>query len=126
VPPENDFNYNRKIPSGIGIDVNMLVNTCQKLIYRPNSIAKKSREVGSDLKWSLSNNKLKSENPSPYYITFYNFNIDGVEIDTQDYIKPHSYVVFDKVKFKKGKISWSVIEDYGGTSPKYIHQLKLN
>lgn len=124
LPPEDIAKDAKKRQDSVGLEINILVKICQKLIYRPSSIAKKPRDIGSYLKWSIDKNKLKSENPTPYYIIFHNLNVDGVKIDTQKYIKPYGYTHFDSVKIKQGKVSWSVIEDYGGSSANFSYHLK--
>lgn len=124
LPPEDTLDDVKKKQNPIGLEINVLVNICQKIIQRPKSIANKPTDIGSYLKWSIHNGKLKSENPTPYYIVFYHLTVDGIKYDTFNHIKPYSYIYFDQFKVKKGNVSWSVIEDYGGSSPEYSYYLK--
>lgn len=124
LPPENILEKAKTKKNSVGIELNILVNACQKLIYRPSSIAKKPKDTGSYLKWSFYQNKLKAENMTPYYITFYGLSIDGLIIDNQNYIKPYGSTIFDSVKIKPLSVSWSVIEDYGGPSAEFNYNLK--
>lgn len=109
----------KSIPSSERSDNNTLqisVKTRIKLFYRPAGLQGEANLAYKTLKFTISKNKLSINNPSPYYVSFYNVKIGASEINDPGMVAPygtHSLTVPTGVD---GIISWQAINDYGGIS----------
>ncbi|EEC7356368.1 fimbria/pilus periplasmic chaperone [Escherichia coli] len=106
------------------LGVNLAVENCIKLFYRPKGVPSVTFKGGGDIIWSVQNGKLKAYNPTPNYINFKRIFINGSPITQPGYIQPFSEKIYDiKVSGKKN-IEWSVITDFGGEGNKYYDKIK--
>ncbi|HAM3184833.1 TPA: fimbria/pilus periplasmic chaperone [Escherichia coli] len=103
------------------LNVNILINSCVKLISRPKEIESiKNASYASKLKWSFSGGRLSVHNPTPYFINFKEIIVGGKAVTPPVYIKPKSTHYFDGVNTqKKEKVSWTLIDDYGASTKEY-------
>lgn len=92
-----------------------------KLIYRPKALTLTPEKVTDKLQWSRQGNDLVVNNPTPYYMNFATISVGGHKIKNPRYAAPHSSVHYPLPAGANGQISWSIINDFGGTGP--IHQL---
>ncbi|ENZ0348292.1 molecular chaperone [Morganella morganii] len=96
------------------------VKTRIKLIYRPQVITQLTPEMDTHkLQWSLSGNQLVVYNPTPFYMHFYSISADGNPLKDISYVSPGSSATFRIPARKLRKISWQLINDYGGTGPEH-------
>lgn len=112
----------KSIPGGT-LDSNTLqiaIRNRLKLIYRPTLLQKNSPESQTQkLKWTLSGNQLKVNNPTPYYQNFMFVNLDGkiVDLKEKNFVAPFSDAHFDVSASGGKKVSWKIINDYGSAGP---------
>ncbi len=104
------------------LNINVLVKNCIKLINRPKTLENiKNASYGSKLKWIMKNGRLTVENPTPYYINFGSLSFNGKKVTPPVFVKPQSMFVFEEnnIKYKKGKVTWRLIDDYGALTNEY-------
>ncbi|EJI6770273.1 fimbria/pilus periplasmic chaperone, partial [Escherichia coli] len=129
IPPSEGSAWikNDDLKKSGSLNVNILVRNCIKLINRPKSLEDtKNASYGAELKWSMENERLMVENPTPYYINFGALSINEQKVTPPVFIKPKSSYIFDKdnVKYNKGKIVWRLIDDYGALTREYETAIK--
>ncbi|AKM48994.1 fimbria/pilus periplasmic chaperone [Edwardsiella anguillarum] len=110
----------KKRSNGI-LNVNVMVNSCIKLITRPASLNIKDASYASALIWEQSKGALTIKNPTPYFINFREIKINGQPITPPIALKPQDVYRFAQknIAHKGAKITWSLINDYGGTTRDY-------
>ncbi|HGF4700507.1 fimbria/pilus periplasmic chaperone [Escherichia coli] len=120
IPPKNEDKWAEgwygKNKSNIALEVNFSVNSCIKLMFRPDSIKGYPENIADKIKWKRSGNLLKGENPTPFYMNISEINIGGVELNDNHYIAPFSSYEYKIPLGVVGKIKWRVKNDYGGSS----------
>lgn len=100
------------------------VKTRIKLIYRPKELTGTLEEAAQELKWQRDGNGFSVTNNSPYYITFFTIKINGTTVPDSTMVAPHSSASFKSLaKNSSGKLSWQIINDYGGVSKTYTGSL---
>lgn len=119
----------KAIPSSVDKDANTLqiaVNTQIKLLYRPKDLPGNLDDAANALNWRQEGRQLKVTNNSPYYMNFHSVKINGQEIDSATMAPPKSTTTFalNKLIQNSDKISWKIINDYGGISA--LMQKKLD
>lgn len=92
-----------------------------KLFYRPVNLKISQEKAFSSVtfKYNETNKSVTVDNPSPYYVNFYNvsFNPEKENFVYADplMVAPYSTESFKpKIQFKPQKISYLLINDYGG------------
>lgn len=91
----------------------LTVKTQIKLFYRPKGLSsKEANEAYSKLDFSFKNGVLNVQNPTPYFVSFYEVKVDGKELTSPGMVFPNSTLSFNITKGHN--ISWSAINDYGG------------
>ncbi|WP_392398406.1 molecular chaperone [Edwardsiella piscicida] len=108
--------------SGKGtLNVNVMVNSCIKLITRPSSLNIKDASYASALTWQQNQGALTVTNPTPYFINFRGIKVNGRNITPPIAIKPQGVYQFPQknIANKGEKITWNLINDYGGTTRDY-------
>ncbi|UAN62221.1 molecular chaperone [Serratia sp. JSRIV006] len=102
-----------------------IVKNVLKVIYRPASLWGEGTENNPEkLEWIYKNKFVEIKNPTPFVVTFNNITFDGVTVGDINYILPFSS---SKIKLKKNKkpskVSFTVVNDYGGESITYTHKI---
>ncbi|CNI32035.1 putative fimbrial chaperone protein [Yersinia rohdei] len=101
-------------------ELNISVNSRIKLFYRPASLNSQDAAVAyKEVSFNLSGNKLSAHNPTPFYISLNELNVNGTKIPNPGMIAPLSEQQWDmpaKVNSNELKVSWSAINDFGGES----------
>ncbi|EEC6474646.1 molecular chaperone [Salmonella enterica subsp. enterica serovar 4,[5],12:i:-] len=106
------------------LGVNLAVENCIKLIYRPKGISSVKFDSGRELAWSIKDGKLKVHNPSPNYMNLKHLSVNNSEVKSPEYVSPFSERVYD-IKVAGGEnINWSVITDFGGVGKEYYEKIK--
>ncbi|EBA6752633.1 TPA: fimbria/pilus periplasmic chaperone, partial [Salmonella enterica subsp. enterica serovar Birkenhead] len=106
------------------LKLKLSIDNCIKLLVRPKGINKFSDEDGSSVLWYKQGDKLRGENKTPFYINFAELKVGSVNIPDIHYIPPFSSYVYDIPKGVSGKVSWSVLNDYGAVSKIYEADVK--
>ncbi|MBC8952329.1 molecular chaperone [Xenorhabdus sp. PB62.4] len=92
----------------------IVVNSRLKLFYRPVELKEKAATAYKEIKFRQENGLLLAKNPTPYFISFSSLNVDNHDIKHAGMIKPFSQSSWP-LSFKNAKkVSWKVINDYGG------------
>ena len=90
-----------------------------KLFWRPEGLSIPQPRAMKMLQFSITAQGLKATNPTPYYITLSQLNVNGKPIKlnvTQggNMLAPHGSVVWSG-STQKGPVAWTAVNDYGGT-----------
>ncbi|BBU94805.1 MULTISPECIES: fimbrial biogenesis chaperone [Providencia] len=96
------------------IDNALLISTTTKikLIVRPSEIKGNSFESYKDLKCSYENNKLRIDNPTPFYMNLVSLTINGIEVSKAETIAPKTFIHINN-NDKSKKLFFNFINDYG-------------
>ncbi|MCS3433423.1 molecular chaperone [Klebsiella sp. BIGb0407] len=96
------------------IDNALLISTTTKikLFTRPVALGDDSFNSYEKIKCSYENNKLKIDNPTPFYMNLSALSINGKEISKAETIAPEASV-FLNTNDKSKKLTFNFINDYG-------------
>ncbi|MBD2799274.1 molecular chaperone [Xenorhabdus sp. M] len=111
----------KTIPGSFDLNENtnqlyIVVNSKLKLFYRPDQLKKDADIAHKLLKFKQNNGLLIAENPTPYFISFSSLNVDDHDIKQAGMIKPFGQMSWPLPLKNAKKVSWKVINDYGGTT----------
>lgn len=97
-------------------ELHISINNRIKIFYRPKSLNKKDASLAYEkLNFRHKGNVLTAKNPTPYYVSFGELNINGKAIENPGMIAPNSELNWDvKLKKSDNNISWNAINDFGG------------
>lgn len=131
IPPKGDelWAQNEKNKSVINKNVNLnlqvSIDNCIKLLIRPDSVTGTPTDVAEELVWDIDGKNIKVTNPTPFYMNFSSVKLNGKNIEGS-YVAPKSSATFKLASgsSNKGRISWSVIDDYGAVSREWSAELK--
>lgn len=103
--------------------VQFAINSRIKLIYRP-AVLKNAipEEFAQKLQWSNDGRAINVKNDSPLYMNFSEIFINGKAVPEAWFVAPYSTIripVANASPAGKKEITWSVINDYGMSGPKY-------
>ncbi|MFC0226309.1 fimbrial biogenesis chaperone [Serratia aquatilis] len=107
--------------STVSAQVTVGVDTVIKLFYRPAGLALTPQTAPEKLTVQRQDNGVKVSNPTPYYQTLTSFSLDGKPVavrETGSMIAPFSSRIYSFNGHPR-QATWSVLNDYGGTSPLY-------
>ncbi|QGN36110.1 fimbrial assembly chaperone [Klebsiella oxytoca] len=103
--------------------VQFAINSRIKLIYRPAALKKAIPEdFAEKLQWSSDGRGIKVKNDSPLYMNFSEIFINGKAVPEAWFVAPYSTIkipVASASSSGKREVTWSVINDYGMSGPKY-------
>lgn len=93
------------------------VNTRIKLFYRPASLDKRDVAASAykSLRFSRNGKQLVIENPTPYFISFSQIEINGTAVKESHMVYPKSTLNIDNVP-SGNKVTWKTINDFGGVT----------
>ncbi|MBD2811758.1 molecular chaperone [Xenorhabdus sp. Vera] len=94
----------------------IVVNSRIKLFYRPVQLKEKATVAYKHMKFKQENGQLIAENPTPYFISFSSLNVDKYDIKHAGMIKPFGQLSWPLPLKNARKVSWKVINDYGGVT----------
>ncbi|MGR2708145.1 fimbrial biogenesis chaperone [Pseudomonas sp. AU10] len=126
LPPDREsaFWLNVKsIPAVERVETNRLlisVNTRIKLLYRPKGLGDFSGEAYKQLKFVQQGNSLRITNPTPYYVSFRQLMVGGKKVNEPGMVPPKGELTHSLPAGVVGKITWSAINDYGGTTEEAV------
>lgn len=122
LPPEKSSDEKSK--NKIGINLNVLVSTCEKLIYRPSSLSGSPQTEGEKLSWQSNGGKITIHNPTPFVMAIGSLTVNGKKIMLDNYISPQDSLTVNESAEKGSLVKWTVIADYGGESAVFTTKLK--
>ncbi|PEH74482.1 molecular chaperone [Edwardsiella tarda] len=106
------------------LNIQLSINSCMKLLVRPESINNPPSDLSQSLSWHRQGNQIKAVNNSPFYINLSSLNIGGKKISNIHYIPPFSSYIFHSPSMDNGKVNWTAINDYGGESKVYQSEIQ--
>ncbi|WBF46156.1 molecular chaperone [Serratia rubidaea] len=110
----------KSIPASEKTNNNQLlisVKTRIKLIYRPSGLQGNAAEAYQALTFRRQGNQLQVDNPTPYYVAFYNVKVGSLEIKEAGTVVPYGSRSWAIPAGATGAVSWRAINDYGGITP---------
>ncbi|WP_145531894.1 fimbria/pilus periplasmic chaperone [Yersinia kristensenii] len=130
VPPkegdvwDNSQHEKNKNSQDVNLDIQLSIDTCMKLLVRPDQLKQKPEEVAGELTWHRNGNHLQVNNPTPFYISFSfihlgdkNINLSSAGENT--YVAPfgeRSFALPIDMAGTPSEISWKIINDLGAES----------
>ncbi|MFP2237298.1 molecular chaperone [Pseudescherichia vulneris] len=98
--------------------VEVAIRSRLKLFYRPSDLAGSAQDAFQQLRWSKHNHQLWVENPTPYYVTLFNLQLNGHEIRHAGMVAPYSRRHINGcTKAVQCTIRWQGINDFGRVMP---------
>ncbi len=116
IPPKASDLWNTKEDNVQIMMMNVSINTCIKLIIRPEHIGSVTNNSIHSITWSVQGTQLFVSNNSPHYITLAGVKINGVNIRSDSVIAPYSKKPYSTIKNKNGNITWAIVDDLGAIS----------
>ncbi|MBW5407591.1 molecular chaperone [Morganella morganii] len=99
-------------------ELHISVNSRIKLFYRPGTLSHQaSTEAYTHLTFHRNGNTLYAKNPTPFYLSFSELQVNGVTLTQPGMIAPMSEQnwTIPRQAISSGlTVKWSVINDYGG------------
>ncbi|EBK4678909.1 pili assembly chaperone SafB [Salmonella enterica] len=122
LPPENEPSDTQA--KGATLDLNLSISTCDKLIFRPDAVKGTPEDVAGNLRWVETGNKLKVENPTPFYMNLASVTVGGKPITGLEYIPPFADKTLNMPGGTRGDVEWKIITDLGGESHPFHYVFK--
>lgn len=115
LPPLDDGTVEAE--SKVSLAINMSINACEKLLYRPTGLKGNPEDVAGALQWSLKGGRLQVTNPTPFYMNFKSISLGGKQLSSFSYVPPMGNASFEPpAGITGGEVNWTVINDQGGES----------
>lgn len=92
-----------------------------KLFVRPVTLKKSPEEYTNSLTFTKKNGGVEAENPSPYYMSMTNVNVDSTRV-ANVMVAPFEKKMIANISGKK--VSYQLVNDYGGLVSKIEFELK--
>ncbi|HAY0106628.1 fimbria/pilus periplasmic chaperone [Escherichia coli] len=129
IPPKSgdrwaDDKNRNKADDRVSLQLNFSVNSCIKLIIRPDAVKGHPEDVAGSVVWQKTGNTLTGTNPTPFYINLSELSVGGKQVEPRHYIAPFSTYKYDIPLNSGGNVYWKVITDYGGNSKQFEAKLK--
>jgi fimbrial chaperone protein len=99
------------------------VKTRIKLIYRPQTLAQQPEDVTDKLTWQRTGNTLTVNNPTAYYMNFSTVKVGASTVKDATYVAPMSSASFTLPVNANGKVSWTLINDFGSVGSNHSTNL---
>lgn len=130
IPPKEDDKWaeeanKSKLADKVSLQVQLSVSSCIKLFVRPPSVKGHPEDVAGNVTWQKAGNKLKGNNPTPFYINLSELKMGGKEVKERHYIAPFSSYEYPLPAGATGRVQWQVITDCGGKSKQFGAELTL-
>ncbi|HFS8112832.1 TPA: fimbria/pilus periplasmic chaperone [Enterobacter asburiae] len=122
IPPKD----NADMPSAPGVPEVVLqvsLNTCNKIFYRPKGMTTSPASFYGSLKWTVMDGYYIVKNDGPFYMNFAEVKHNEKPVIGFDYIAPFSEKKIKAAKSSTGVIQWKLVTDTGGVSSEYKSQL---
>lgn len=119
IPPSDDTYANSNT-------IQLAVRHRMRLIYRPKALAELSNNTEAQkIEWRKAGKQLTIKNPTPFFYYFRNVQIGANEYQAKiKFIEPFSSKVITlKDNGNATKVTWKIVNDYGGAGSLYSSQL---
>ncbi|GAB2926813.1 fimbrial biogenesis chaperone [Hafnia psychrotolerans] len=93
-----------------------------KLFYRPQGLNENVNEAWKKLSGEVRQGKITLKNPTPYYLTTINLNVEGKAVNPV-MVPPKSSVTLEGYFNNATKFSFQTINDYGAWTPSTTYKL---
>ncbi|HHA2288273.1 TPA: fimbria/pilus periplasmic chaperone [Enterobacter asburiae] len=123
IPPKDD-NEEKAPPAGPEVIVQISLNTCNKIFYRPDSLTVSPLDFYGKVKWQVNNGSITAKNESPFYINFNNVKYNEKQLIQFDYLAPFSEKTIKENVASRGTIHWNIVTDTGGISTDYKYEIR--
>jgi len=110
----------------VGAQLSIAMKTVLKLFYRPKGLSVTIDQAHSMMQFMQQGTQVVISNPTPYYQSFAQLSFDGVSQNLErqvSMIPPRGSATFAVGKPVQ-TVSWSVMTDYGGSTPVMTQQVK--
>lgn len=109
-----------------GDNVQIAVRSGLKLLYRPAGLSGDPENAYRQISWLYAGNQLVVDNPTPYYVTLFQTQINAKPIDNPGIIAPFSQRKTGWCQdTPRCAIRWQAIDDYGRVLPAMVKTLNL-
>lgn len=122
VPPK-DSHDTPSVPDVPEVVLQVSLNTCNKIFYRPEGITKSPTSFYGSLKWAVRDGHYVVKNDGPFYMNFADVRHNGKPVFGFDYVPPFSEKKFKAAASGKGVMQWKLVTDTGGVSSAYKSSL---
>lgn len=123
VPAKPKFNEEIKTETNKNY-LQLAIRSRIKFFFRPDNLKYSPSDAYEKVIWSLEQNSsqtfIKADNPTPYFITYNNVSLTlkgkKYRVEFPSMVAPHTSIRFplQQPLFSAEKVSWTVINDYGG------------
>lgn len=110
----------------VGASLSISMRTLLKVFWRPSGLALPPEKAPSQMQFSQTGGSVLVKNPTPYYQSFARLVFDGQEQDLDrgpSMVAPFSDLRIP-VRGPVHKVTWSVMNDYGGATKDVITPVK--
>lgn len=119
IPPSQKTETGEKptVSAQVTVGIDMVI----KLFYRPDGLTLEPPQAAQMLTVSRQKDGIRITNPTPYYQTLVSLSLDGAPAalsGVESMIAPFSSLSYPIAGHPR-EARWSVMNDYGGTSPIY-------
>ncbi|MDF0548015.1 molecular chaperone [Klebsiella aerogenes] len=98
--------------------VQLAVRSTFKLFYRPSGLPGEAGQAYQELQWQRHGKDVIVRNPTPYYVTLFNLNINNKEAGRSGMIAPYSTRTQSWCPVSGDcHIQWASLNDFGGITP---------
>lgn len=122
VPPKNSHDT-PSVPSVPEVVLQVSLNTCNKIFYRPKGMTESPSSFYGSLKWAVRDGHYFVKNDGPFYMNFADVRHNGNPVFGFDYIEPFSEKKFKAAASGTGVMQWKLVTDTGGISSPYKSSL---
>ncbi|MCG9533276.1 hypothetical protein MCL93_21730, partial [Providencia rettgeri] len=84
-----------------------------KLYYRPNGIPEPNKNNFEQVKLKNKDGRWQFHNPTPYYMTIVDFNMNGKNYNDSILVSPFSYYKLENTNESINVASWRFLDDNG-------------
>lgn len=108
------------IPSGrpTGNDLQLAIRSRYKLIYRPSGLKGEPNQAYQQLRWQRHGDSVTVENPTPYYVTLFQMNINGKLQPAKGVVAPFGSRTESWCPKNGGcDLKWQSLDDLGTPTP---------
>jgi P pilus assembly chaperone PapD len=98
--------------------VQVAVRSTFKLFYRPAGLAGNAIQAYEQLQWKRQGSNVVVRNPTPYYVTLFEMNVNNKPVRNAGMVAPYSTRTQAWCPTAGGcDIKWQSLNDFGGISP---------
>lgn len=123
LPPDRESLFQlsvASIPSGMptGDDVQVAIRSRYKLIYRPSGLKGEPNQAYQQLRWQRHGASVTVENPTPYYVTLFQMDINGKLQPAKGVVAPFDSRTESWCPKNGGcNLKWQSLDDLGTPTP---------